>query len=325
MTFIQRRAYVPTFLFRQSKILSNCFSNSSYESLCSDAWRHPVVMACFFPRDAWKSRRLTEKGKRQVVFNRRDGYEDMQLQVPCGKCGGCRADRAMSWAIRCYHEASLYPQNCFVTLTYADPAPPKLDPKHLSQFFHDLRHCGEKLRWYACGEYGDKTKRPHYHALIFGRDFLEGAIPIDVERQSYLSEFLTDKWGHGMVDLQRFNMATACYVAGYVTKKIGNEQDEDTFQSMSRGLGYGWLQQHWHEIRNNGFVVIEGRKYPVPPAYLRYSDEKMGGVLDSVKRQRKERFEKQTIEQRIDSYRNSRAKKAYYDQRLQHQKEKQKL
>jgi hypothetical protein len=28
-----------------------------------------------------------------------------------------------------------------------------------------------KVRFFHCGEYGDLTRRPHYHALIFGYDF----------------------------------------------------------------------------------------------------------------------------------------------------------
>lgn len=93
----------------------------------------------------------------------------MALQVPCGKCIGCKSDKAMMWSIRCYHEASLHERNAFVTLTYED-APPALVKEDLQKFFKRARHSFD-FRYFACGEYGEATHRPHYHALIFGQDF----------------------------------------------------------------------------------------------------------------------------------------------------------
>lgn len=243
----------------------------------------------------------------------------MELQVPCGKCTGCRADRALVWSLRCYHEASLYTQNSFLTLTYADPAPPKLDKTHLQNFFKRLRKDGVKLRYYACGEYGDATKRPHYHASIFGQDFL--AKSVKISDQVYVSDYVQDLWGHGQVQLAPFNMSTACYVAGYVAKKIGNE-DDDSFQLQSQGIGFTWLEKYYDEVRRNGCVVIEGRKYPVPPAYLRRSEEKLGGVLDQVKIDRKKRFDGMSIEKKIDLRREARAREVYAKQELQHKRDK---
>lgn len=281
-------------------------------------------MSCFFPRDAWKSRRLTEKGKRQVVFNRRDGYEDMSLQVPCGKCGGCKADRALAWSIRCFHEASLYPQNCFLTLTYADPAPERLDKSHLQNFFKRLRSDDVKLRYYACGEYGSQTRRPHYHASIFGADFLGSRGTVQISEELYVSDYISEVWGFGLAALSPFNMATACYVAGYVAKKIGTE-DSDEFQLQSKGIGFEWLQRYWPELAANGFTVIEGRRLPIPPAYLKYAEDKLNGVLNQVKLDRKARFDSLDIERRIDLRREVAAKEVYMNQRIEHQKNKQRI
>lgn len=278
-------------------------------------------MSCHYPMDAWMSRRLTEKGKRRPVFRRGDGYEDMQLQLPCGKCVGCRADQALAWSIRCYHEASLYPQNSFLTLTYADPPPDKLDKVHLQKFIRALRDDGVKFRYFACGEYGDATKRPHYHASVFGQDFLGKSAK--VSEGYYVSDYLQSKWGYGHIQVAPFNMQTACYVAGYVGKKIG--QEDDGFKLQSNGLGFDWLARHWPEVRANGFVVIEGRKLPVPAAYLRRAEEKLGNVLDVVKAQRKARFDDMDIEKKIDLRREAAAKEVYAQQKIQHQKEKQKL
>lgn len=244
-------------------------------------------MACYYPVAAWKSQRVNESGKRGIVFNIRDGFADMPLQVPCGKCAGCMASRSQEWAIRAYHEASLFDRNCFATFTYADPPPPRIDKKHLQDFFKRARHT-YNFRYMACGEYGEQTHRPHYHALIFGEDFLDEKLTIS--DALYTSKKLENIWGFGHIALAELNMATCCYVAGYVNKKIG---DEDTFPLRSVGLGKGWLEKYSDEIRRNGFVVIEGKKIPVPKRYLVWKEEE----LNDVKKERARMFKRMTPEE----------------------------
>ena len=110
-------------------------------------------MSCLGPVPAWRAKRLSDNGKRGIVFNVKDGFQDMPLEVPCGKCEGCKADKALEWAIRCYQEASLYQENCFVTLTYDDdhiPQDGNLQKQHLQQFFKKLRRNYHQFRYYAC-------------------------------------------------------------------------------------------------------------------------------------------------------------------------------
>ena len=78
-------------------------------------------MACYHPMTAYRSRagRDPKTGKWPVVFNITQGYADMEVSVACGQCIGCRLERSRQWAIRCVHEASLHPINCFITLTYS--------------------------------------------------------------------------------------------------------------------------------------------------------------------------------------------------------------
>lgn len=78
-------------------------------------------MPCFRPLKGYKSRvRNRDTGKRSIVFNPREGFHDLPVTLPCGQCIGCRLERSRQWAIRCAHEASLYEENCFITLTYRD-------------------------------------------------------------------------------------------------------------------------------------------------------------------------------------------------------------
>jgi len=246
-------------------------------------------MACFYPVNAYKSRRLNESGKRSIVFNIRDGFQDMALQVPCGKCTGCKADRAMMWSIRAYHEASLHERNSFLTLTYAE-SPPTLIKKDLQDFFKRARHHYD-FRYFACGEYGDTTRRPHYHALFFGEDFLGDSY--EVSDTLYSNPHLESLWGHGLVSIAPVNMAVCCYVVGYVNKKIG---DEDTFTLMSRrpGIGKDWLARYSDDIRRTGTVTIEGKELPVPLRYMAWHESE----FQELKKARKRRFDALTPDQR---------------------------
>lgn len=89
---------------------------------------------------------------------------------PCGKCLGCKISLTTDWTIRNCCEFAYYEHSAFVTLTYNDENLPdnySLSKVELQNFFDNLQHKfkdydGRKIRYYACGEYGDDTQRPHY-------------------------------------------------------------------------------------------------------------------------------------------------------------------
>ena len=83
-------------------------------------------MACYYPLHGYVARRCNESGKRSVVFDIHEGFADRRIDVPCGRCIGCRLEYSRQWAMRCVHEASLHEDNCFITLTYADDYLPPL-------------------------------------------------------------------------------------------------------------------------------------------------------------------------------------------------------
>lgn len=232
-------------------------------------------MPCFFPVDAWRSQRLNENGKRPLTFSRRDGFSDMHLQVPCGKCVGCRSSQAQSWAIRCWCESALHERNAFLTLTYADPAPATISKSDCQAFIKRLRNY-YKFRYFLTGEYGSATRRPHYHVIIFGQDFLEGSEPSE-SGEFYTHPLVEAEWGHGSVVIGSVTMASACYVAGYVQKKSG---DKDTFSLKSNrpGLGFNWLARHYDDIKRNNSIIIDGKELPVPSRFLEKFEEELADV-----------------------------------------------
>lgn len=163
------------------------------------------------------------------------------VTIPCGRCIGCRLDYARRWADRCLLEAESHKNNLFVTLTYDEKNKIMLDKadglyyyslkkKDLQDFWKRLRKnypewLDDDFKYLACGEYGDQSKRPHYHAILFGC-----AIPdLRFYRKSkdgfnlFTSELLQGVWKHGFVIVGDFSFRSASYVSRYITKKMYGE------------------------------------------------------------------------------------------------------
>lgn len=249
-------------------------------------------MPCFHPLAAWKARLpaesardssgefpITPRGKRGVSFQVASSYKDRPIDLPCGRCVGCLQDRANSWSTRCEHEASLHADNWFVTLTYSDehlPPGGNLRPADLQNFWKRLRKAhGRGPRYFACGEYGERTDRPHYHALIFNLP-LGDARPSPGLRPgthpSFNSESLSALWPWGLVYIGTFSPESAQYVANYVGKRLGAPQLRGRvpeFQVMSRrpGLGRQWLLTHHKTDVQGGMVVSRGGHQVKAPRY----------------------------------------------------------
>lgn len=227
------------------------------------------------------------------------------VQIPCGQCIGCRLDYSRQWMQRCLLENSYHENACFLTLTYTDQNVPRsffcdsstgeilnpdapwltLEPRHLTLFWKRLRKWyGEELRYYACGEYGSNTFRPHYHAIVFGlnpdRLGLEDWSRNFRGDRLYLSRVLTDDvWKLGNVMVGEVNEQTCAYVSRYVMKKLKGEAsvfyDEHglvppfTRMSTHPGLGNQYFQDHpdIYEFDKIHISTPQGGKSFRPPRY----------------------------------------------------------
>lgn len=260
-------------------------------------------MACYYPIDAWRSKKPNDSGKFPIVFKRSEAQQDEPYKLPCGKCIGCRLQHAQAWGIRCMHEMQSYEQNCFVTLTYNDenlPDDHSLQKEHFRLFIKRLRKQikPKKIRYFACGEYGtsqDPTNpntlgRPHYHAIIFNHDFEDKELfKVIRNNDLYTSESLSKLWKKGFATVQEANFSTAQYTAGYVVKKIGGDMAETHYQRINpetgeitplqpefmacstgtketKGLGYRWCKKYLSDL-DKGFITINGTKVPYPKYY----------------------------------------------------------
>lgn len=252
-----------------------------------------------------------------LVAVRAKSPDRIPMVVPCGRCQGCRLDRARDWSTRIAHEASLYDDNCFVTLTYDDShIPPKgnLCKADLQKFMKRLRKSiyPRRVRYFGCGEYGDRNKRPHYHVILFGYK------PSDawVWRMSkglpvWRSPSLEKLWTLGFSEFGSVTMQSGGYVARYCMKKATSNFDAryDRVDSVTGEIwevdpefmvcstvpmiGAGWLAKFKCDVIPSDFVVIDGRKLPVPKAYRRKLSEEEQEAYR--KRHLKDKFDPQRI------------------------------
>lgn len=205
-------------------------------------------------------------------------------------------DHSRDWATRISHEAQLYDQNSFLTLTYDnDHLPPDLSvsKREMQLFLKRLRQEVERsfskqVRFFGCGEYGSESLRPHYHLILFNHAFIEDRVPWRRNKRGdvlYRSALLEKLWTLGNSEIGAVTHASAGYVASYAIKQANAYTQrnqrldgqtgeimtvEPEFLLMSRrpGLGSGWWDKYASDCFPSDFVVLEGKKLPVPQYYL---------------------------------------------------------
>lgn len=203
-------------------------------------------------------------------------------------------DKAQDWSIRIAHEASLSPNNCFLTLTYSDEHLPddySVSLREHQLFIKRLRKEVEptKIRFFMCGEYGEKSYRPHYHYIIFGFDFADKILwRKSLNHYLYRSPLLEKVWPYGHAEIGTVTASSGGYVARYCLKKISGAPAGSHYQrvnpltgelvdvspefacmSKRPGLGSGWFCQYEGDAFPSDFVIIDGKKKPIPRFYAK--------------------------------------------------------
>lgn len=105
------------------------------------------------------------------------------------------------------------------------------------------RRSGKGVRYYACGEYGDLTHRPHYHIAIFGEDFSDDRVKWKHSNgnQLWRSSRLARLWPHGDADIGALTFESAAYIARYIMKKVNGTKAEDHYRRIDREGNPYWL------------------------------------------------------------------------------------
>lgn len=228
--------------------------------------------------------------------------DDNAFIVPCGQCVGCRLERSRQWAIRISQEASLYEQNCFITLTYMDNyCPSSLVLRDFQLFMKRLRKkFGTGIRFFHCGEYGDLNGRPHYHAALLNFDFPDKKLYFSSNGFNYyLSESLSNLWPFGIHLISDLTYDSAGYIARYVLKKITGDAAVDAYKdkvppyvTMSRrpGIGSPWIEKYLENVYNHDRVVVKGHQCLPPRFYDEVLRANYPEWFDFIKEQRAARF-----------------------------------
>lgn len=265
-------------------------------------------MACFRPLVAHQ-----ERGRPPKV-GYPAGYGGMdRLELPCGRCIGCKKDRSRAWSIRVMHEASLYDRNLFLTLDYA--------PEHLrswslqyvdfQKFMRRIRkkfsgcdiapNGGKPIRFFVAGEYGAQYGRPHWHAILFNFDSPDR---VRYANNTYYSGVVEDLWGKGRVVIGDVTPRSAAYVAGYTLSKVYGSAAENHYEDvvnlqtgeltrrcpefcqMSRdpGIGAWWFERFKRDLFPHDFAVMDSRKQKVPRYYWnKFLEEGTGNVVEDIR------------------------------------------
>lgn len=283
-------------------------------------------MACYHPLKAWPVGVNPESGKTKYVVTGQDTLDVASktgdpIQVPCGKCVGCRLSYSRQWADRCVLESLYHPFNYFITLTYDDEHVPgtfygdefgeaidayTLDKRDLQLFFKSLRNNfgNNSFRYFACGEYGEETFRPHYHILLFADFEITDLVSFRFERGNwyYKSDTISRIWHRGNILVGEMTWESAAYTARYCMKKINGLSGKDyeffnmvpEFTVMSRrpGIGYQYYQDHKLEIYSNlSFSIATpkgGKKLRPSKFYDRMFDLDDPAAMQDIKKQRME-------------------------------------
>lgn len=209
--------------------------------------------------------------------------------VPCGKCENCYARRVSAWSFRLMQEDKRAWSSFFITLTYDTKHVPltkngymALSKRDVQLFYKRLRKLhyttgvdAPPIRYYTCGEYGGKTNRPHYHAIIFNASL----------------ELIEKAWTNGAVHYGELSAASVGYTLKYIAKpgRIPMHRNDDRipeFALMSKGLGENYLTDamiKWHRSAMNDRMYVnlkDGRKVSMARYYKQkiYTDEERKAV-----------------------------------------------
>jgi hypothetical protein len=159
------------------------------------------------------------------------------------------------------------------------------------------------VRFYMCAEYGEETKRPHYHACLFNIRLPDLIVySSSGDEELYISNTLDKIWGKGLCTIGQLTHESAAYVSRYCMKKVtGNNADlhyqwldltsgewfdalpEFNKMSLKPGIGTGWIEKWASDVFNHDHLIVKGKKTRPGRFYDKYREKVDPLGLESVK------------------------------------------
>jgi len=224
-----------------------------------------------------------------VYSQRKMDPGQVPFQFPCRKCLPCRLNIGREKAIRCWHESQFHEDSIFLTLTYDDDhvGDGRLNYLDFQLFMKSLREkvtrniTDKELRdklyisYMVTGEYGEKNKRQHWHAIIFNYRPYDSKYHYTTDRgeEVYTSEALRALWKRGNIEYGSVTIDSASYVARYAAKKLVHGKDKDHRfhpvhkQSSWRAIGKTWIETYWKQTFRDGYIILPNRSKAGIPRY----------------------------------------------------------
>lgn len=187
-----------------------------------------------------------------------------RVNVPCGRCHACLSNKRNEWTFRLLQELKSSSSCYFLTFTYSNENLtfiddfPQLVKRDVQLFLKRLRQEQKKvsddsIRYYIVGEYGTRTKRPHYHAIMFN------LFPALLDK-------ITEIWALGSVHQGIGQIASIHYTTKYVIQKPKEKEDDRVIQkpfaliSNKPGIGAGYMRTHgqWHKDNEDPTTKVNG-------------------------------------------------------------------
>lgn len=255
-----------------------------------------------------------------------------EIKLPCGKCPECQKEYYTQWATRGSRELMRWDSNVFITLTYSNehlPPDNSLRKKDVQDFIKRVKKQfrstkSNPIRQVYCGEYGAKTKRPHYHVILFNCQFLDRHRHrvSDQGHQIYTSNLLDSLWGKGFAEFGDAEPGSIAYLFKYILKKKTRkekaegpliiERDGVTYEvahefiEASRNPGIGAHMRESDSIKK-GYLTVNGVKSKLPKYYL---ESLKDSDLNTFERIKNDRFDSASQKPKETSLRKSQKEKA---------------
>lgn len=156
------------------------------------------------------------------------------------------------------------------------------------------------LRYFAVGEYGGETERPHYHAIIFN---IPETDPVK------LKILISNAWEKGHIVLGDLNDKTIHYTCKYIFKqKLWKGDRPKPFRLMSTrpAIGNNYLNSHiqYHYEGDRFYYLDHGIKRHLPRYYRKkmFDDDRnarLAELSEELQRQKSDEACNRTAQENI--------------------------